>query len=210
MTASPTNFSTTPPNDSISFRTVSWYGVRTARTSSGSSRSARAVKPTRSTKRTLMNRRSSCGGASSTASAAPHARQKRATSGLSWPQIAQTGTSEDYDEPQPTPQRHFGPVPVPGTGTRPEQSADLFAHQRRDGCDLAGEVGKLRRRDLLRAVAQRLLWPGMRLDDDPVCANRDGCPRQRQDELTLARRMGRIDDHRQVRLVLQHRHRTQV
>src|SRR2546423_1301465 len=65
-------------------------------------------------------RRSSCGGASSTASAAPHARQKRATSGLSWPQVAQTGTSEDYDEPQPTPQRHFGPVPVPRTGARPE------------------------------------------------------------------------------------------
>src|SRR5438876_7464089 len=153
MTASPTNFSTTPPNDSISFRTVSWYGVRTARTSSGSSRSARAVKPTRSTKSTLMNRRSSCGGASSTPSAAPHARQKRATSGLSWPQEAQTGTSEDYDELQPTPQRHFGPVPVPGTGARPEGTSlgtASTAMSRDPVAPSQGAVGAAGLRDLFR------------------------------------------------------------
>ena len=39
MIASPMNFSTTPPNDSISPRTASWYGRSSAWTSSGSSRS---------------------------------------------------------------------------------------------------------------------------------------------------------------------------
>src|SRR6266516_4655257 len=88
MTASPTNFSTTPPNDSSSSRTVAWYGVRIARTSSGSSRSERDVNPTRSTKTTLTIRRSSRSAVSSP-SGAPHARQKRAISGFSCPQERQ-------------------------------------------------------------------------------------------------------------------------
>ena len=90
ITASPTNFSTRPPKDSSSSRTVPWYGVRIARTSSGSSCSERDVKPTRSTKTTLTILRSSRCGVSS-ASGAPHARQKRAISGLSWPQAMHVG-----------------------------------------------------------------------------------------------------------------------
>src|SRR6185503_16022453 len=223
MTASPTNFSTTPPKDSISRRTVSWYGVRIARTSSGSSCSARAVKPTRSTNMTLMNRRSSCGAASSAPSAAPHARQNRATSGFSWPHVAQTCTGKDYDGeptapfPEGSPLLRTGPYAwhqrrarcghckavtdatirlsrlapghgptgrpglrpdrslVPGTRKRPEgtgPSADLLAHQRHDALDLAREVAELGARDLLRGIGERLLGPGMRLDDDPVGADR--------------------------------------
>jgi len=59
MIASPMNFSTTPPNDSISRRTSWWYGVSSARTSSGSRASACAVDPTRSTKMIETIRRSS-------------------------------------------------------------------------------------------------------------------------------------------------------
>src|SRR5256885_4594700 len=57
--SSPMNFSTVPPNASISERTRAKYGVRIARTSSGSSFSARAVKPTRSAKSTVTTFRSS-------------------------------------------------------------------------------------------------------------------------------------------------------
>ena len=88
MIASPMNFSTVPPNDSSSRRTCSWYGPRTACTSSGSSFSARAVKPTRSTNTIETIRRSSCP-AGWAESSVPQARQNRATSGFSWPQVAQ-------------------------------------------------------------------------------------------------------------------------
>jgi hypothetical protein len=86
------NFSTTPPNDSSSVRTRSWYGARNARTSSGSRRSERSVKPTRSTKITLTTRRSSRGAAPVAASSRPQARQNRALSGFSWPQFEHTIT----------------------------------------------------------------------------------------------------------------------
>ena len=58
MTASPMNFSTVPPWRSSSARTRSWYGRRSASTSSGSIDSARAVKPTRSQKTTVTTLRS--------------------------------------------------------------------------------------------------------------------------------------------------------
>ena len=58
MTASPMNFSTVPPWRSSSARTRSWYGPRSASTSSGSIDSARAVKPTRSQKTTVTTLRS--------------------------------------------------------------------------------------------------------------------------------------------------------
>ncbi len=88
MTASPMNFSTVPPNRSMSALTRSWYGRSVARTSSGSARSDRFVKPTRSTKRTETTFRSSPAGAS-LASDCPQARQKRARSGFSSPQCGQ-------------------------------------------------------------------------------------------------------------------------
>ena len=51
---------------------------------------------------------------------------------------------------------------------------------------------------------------GMRLDDDPVRAHRGSRPRQRQHQVAPAGRVRRVDDHRQVRLVLQHRDRAEV
>ena len=83
MIASPMNFSTTPPNDSSSLRTRSWYGESTALTSSGSSFSARPVNPTRSTKTTETIRRSSRELAGAASSGWPHAKQNRACSGFS-------------------------------------------------------------------------------------------------------------------------------
>src|SRR5918996_1865761 len=73
----------------MSALTRSWYGLRVARTSSGSARSERSVKPTRSTKRTETTLRSSPG-ATGSARATPHARQKRARSGFSSPHAGQT------------------------------------------------------------------------------------------------------------------------
>ena len=51
---------------------------------------------------------------------------------------------------------------------------------------------------------------GMRLDDDPVGADRDGRARERQHEVAPPRRVRGVDDHRQVRLLLEHRDRAQV
>ena len=95
ITASPMNFSTVPPWRSSSARTRSWYGRRTARTSSGSSCSAFAVKPTRSQKRTVTTLRSSRA-ARRVASDAPHIPQRRNPSGFSWPQLGQTCTGREY------------------------------------------------------------------------------------------------------------------
>jgi hypothetical protein len=81
------NFSTLPPNDSISRFAQSWYGPSTACTSSGSRWSDCCVKPTRSTKMTLTTRRSSRGAAA--VSSRPQARQKRACEGFSCPQFPQ-------------------------------------------------------------------------------------------------------------------------
>ncbi len=86
-------------------------------------------------------------------------------------------------------------------------AASAAAHETRDRDDLAGELGELRRRDLLRGVAERLLGARVRLDDDPVGTDRDGCPGERQDEVAPAGGVRGIDDHRQVRLVLEHRDR---
>ena len=94
MTASPMNFSTVPPKDSIVVRTRAKYGAWMARTSSGSSCSERAVKPTRSTKRTVTIFRSSASAGAKAASGAPQALQKRAPAGFSFPQLVQVCTVE--------------------------------------------------------------------------------------------------------------------
>src|SRR3954453_5000100 len=126
MTASPMNFSTTPPKDSISARTRSWYGVRIPRTSSGSRRSARVVKPTRSTKMTLTNRRSSCGEPASACSSEPQARQKRAISGFSCRQRGQRRTSKHYDGAPLSDLRSLGRSRAePQLGRRVERLDDL-------------------------------------------------------------------------------------
>src|SRR5438874_10109049 len=75
-----------------------------------------------SQKRTVTSLRSSPAG-SGAASGAPHARQKRATSGLSWPQREQSGMARVYDGFTPMSElrsawvkRYLltpGPTPVP-------------------------------------------------------------------------------------------------
>src|SRR5581483_1836014 len=107
----------------------------------------------------------------------------------------------------------------PGTATWPTTatagstftaSTDGASHEGRESADLVRELAELGGRDLLRGVAERLLRPRMDLDDDPVGAGRDRGARERQDELTAARRMGRVDDHGQVRLLLEHGDRADV
>ena len=71
--------------------------------------------------------------------------------------------------------------------------------------DRARELGELAGRDLLRPVGERLLGLRMRLDDDPVRADRGCGRRERQHEVAPPRRVRRVDDHRQVRLLLEHR-----
>src|SRR5712691_6656836 len=95
-----------------------------------------------SQKRTVTGLRSSTAG-SGGASGAPHARQKRATSGLSWPQRGQSGMARVYDGFAPirelrsdrmAEKRYLltpGPTPVP-----PEVLAELakpvIHHRERD------------------------------------------------------------------------------
>ena len=84
-TASPMNFSTVPPWDSISPAGARReYSPQEASTSSGSAASLMAVKPTRSQKRVVTTLRSSGKvrvAVSSAPSSAPHFRQKREPSG---------------------------------------------------------------------------------------------------------------------------------
>src|SRR3989442_1496897 len=96
--------------------------------------------------------------------------------------------------------------PVPTIATRWTDTAlpDLAAHQLGKGADLVREVRKVGDGNLLRSVAERFLGPRMHLDDDPVRAGGDSGARQRQHELAATGGMQRIDDHREVRLLLQH------
>ena len=96
ITASPMNFSTVPPNASISERTRAKYGVRIARTSSGSSFSARAVKPTRSAKSTVTTFRSSAKPCDRSGSGSAQARQNFAIGGFSCPQLGQVIIGKAY------------------------------------------------------------------------------------------------------------------
>src|SRR5262245_23768487 len=88
--------------------------------------------------------------------------------------------------------------------------ADLAAHQRSHATNLVRELRELRGRQLLRAVAQRLLRPRMHLDDDPVRADGCGRAREREHQLAPAGRMRGIDDHGQVGLLLEDGHRAEV
>jgi len=90
------NFSTVPPNFSISVRTRAKYGVRIARTSSGSSFSARPVKPTRSAKSTVTTFRSSGKPCDRSGSGSAQAKQNFAIGGFSWPQLGQIVTVKAY------------------------------------------------------------------------------------------------------------------
>ena len=99
--------------------------------------------------------------------------------------------------------------PVPMTASRKPPYPTCLP-MRATSSVTSGELAELVRRDLLRAVAERLLGPRMRLDDDPVRADRRRRPRQGQDERPPPGGVGGVDDHRQVRLLLEHRDRAEV
>jgi hypothetical protein len=96
MTASPMNFSTVPPNRSISCLATSWKARSVSRTSSGSARSDLAVNPTKSQNRTETTFRSSGWAAGCASRADPHPEQKRDPSGFCCPQVGQVNTPGVY------------------------------------------------------------------------------------------------------------------
>ena len=102
ITASPMNFSTVPPWRSSTARISSKYRVMTRRSDSGSSFSPRDVDPVTSVNTTVTVLRTSRASAEGAESSAPHAKQNRAMSGLSWPQLGHDGMGEGYGlEPGP-------------------------------------------------------------------------------------------------------------
>ena len=80
-TASPMNFSITPPWDSMRARQICWYSRSRREISSASKRSPSAVDPTRSQNRAVMTLRSSRTGVVS--SLVPQSPQNRLSSGFS-------------------------------------------------------------------------------------------------------------------------------
>ena len=94
-------------------------------------------------------------------------------------------------------------------GRRVRRSGDSCRRPRRPA--RAGRVGgEVVRAQRLRPVADRLLGLRVDLDDDPVRAGRRRGERERLDEVAPAGRVARVDDHRQVRELLEHRDRRQV
>ena len=81
------NFSTVPPNPSISARRRLWYGRIVASTSSGSAASEREVNPTRSQKSTDTTLRSVARSWRDAVRALAHSLQNLAPSGFSVPQF---------------------------------------------------------------------------------------------------------------------------
>ena len=96
ITASPTNFSTDPPWCSSVLRATSNQRPITRRSDSGSCRSPSVVELLTSLKRTVTVLRTSRGGVRGAASGAPHALQKRASSGFSRPHAGQAGIRRVY------------------------------------------------------------------------------------------------------------------
>src|SRR5580765_1507501 len=141
--------------------------------------------------------------ASSSDSAASRAPRSAATpsasASMSQPRTLPTPASR---APSPT----DAPIsPVPTIASRSTfTSTDRAAHQLGQRADLVCEVRKVGDGNLLRAVAERILGSRVHLDDDPVRTRGHRGTRKRQDELTPARGMRWIDDHRQMRLLLQH------
>ena len=64
--------------------------------------------------------------------------------------------------------------------------------------------------DLLRPVAERVLGLRVHLDHDAVGARGHRCARERQHEIAAPGGVRRVDEHRQMGLALEHRHRREV
>src|SRR5207244_4225476 len=97
--------------------------------------------------------------------------------------------------------------PVPTTASRETAtgSADDAAHQRAEGAELGCEVAELGGRNLLRPVAEGLFGRGVHLDDHAVGTGGNRRAGEREHEVAAPRRVRRVDDHGQVRLLLQDR-----
>ncbi len=136
MTASPMNFSMTPPYRPTTSWARSKYRPRVSRTSSLSRPSAKGVKPTRSAKRMLTRRRSAAGSPivdppATTApaldpSGAPQSPQKRLPGGFGAPQAAQFDARVEPQSPQ---KRFSGGFSAPHAG---QVIGHLVAGQGRD------------------------------------------------------------------------------
>ena len=121
ITASPMNFSTVPPNRSISSTIASKNGRSTPRRSSGSSRVASSVDPLMSAKITVTTLRSSgvtpAAGAGSPplgdASGVPQFPQKRNEGAQVWPH---EGHVRSRDDPQAPQNRRSGDAGAPQLG----------------------------------------------------------------------------------------------
>src|SRR5215218_7229285 len=81
---------------------------------------------------------------------------------------------------------------------------------RRRALDLLRVRREAVRPQLLRAVADGLVRLRVDLDDDPVRAGRRGRERERLDQRAPPGGVAGVDDHRQVRELLQHRDRREV
>src|SRR5208337_1324533 len=82
-------------------------------------------------------------------------------------------------------------------------------HGRGDPAALIHELPEGGRRDRLGAVADGVFWIVVNLENQGVGAGGDGGPGHRDDQLRFAGAVRRIDDDRQVTLVVQIGHRGQ-
>src|SRR5664279_5182543 len=98
------------------------------------------------------------------------------------------------------------PAPAPGAS----DAAQRLARQRGGLLHGAGVVGEVLGPQRLGSVADGLVGVGVHLDDDPVGADGGSGERQRQHQVAPPGGVARIDDHWQVRELLEHGHGHQV
>jgi hypothetical protein len=119
ITASPMNFSTTPPYRPITVRATAKYPDNSSRTASGSRASDNGVNPTTSQNSTEHTRRSATGPAAATASGGVDVRTGGARSDNCCPQERQngfpgvTGSPHDGQSPKGVPQSSQNRSPSP-------------------------------------------------------------------------------------------------
>ena len=91
-----------------------------------------------------------------------------------------------------------------------EHSADRLAHQRDDRGDLAGERPNSAAGICCGPSQSASSGAGCTSTMIPSRSDRDRRARERQDEVAPTGRVRGVDDHRQMRLLLQHRDRAEV
>src|SRR3954464_10286986 len=138
-------------------------------------------------------------------------RSTSALSGMAARSSARTSLSEPLTA-RPIGVRTASTMTASGMGTSSLRSwsGQALAQQLRVRGDVARVVGEVRRLERLRAVAQRDLGVLVDLDDDAVGADGSGRARQWLDQAAVARRVARVDDHRQVGVELEPRDGAEV